>query len=61
MVEGGPFGRPAFLCGVGSGLDCRLLPPWACLVYRGAAVMVDASMQGCQVSITLLYYMKIFM
>jgi hypothetical protein len=30
-------------------------------VCRGAAAIVDASMQGCQVSATLLYYTKIFM
>ena len=61
MVEGAPFGRPAFFCGVWSVLDCYLLPSWACLVCRGAAVIVDVSMQGCQVSATLLYYMNEFM
>jgi len=61
MVEGGPFGRPAFLCGVGSVLDCRPLLSLACLGCRGAAVIGDSSMQGCRVSPGLLYYMEMFM
>lgn len=61
MVEGGPFGRPAFFCGVSSVLDGCHLPPWACLVYRGAAAIVDASVQGCHISATLLYYTDKFM
>ena len=61
MVEGAPFGRPAFFCGVLSGVDCCPLPSLACLVCRGAAVIGESSVQGYRVSACLLYYMKIFM
>ena len=58
MVEGAPFGRPAFFCGVWSLLGCGPLLSWACLVCRGAAVIVGASVQECQVSARPLYYTK---
>ena len=61
MVEGGPCGRPAFFCGMSSVLDGCLLPPWACLGYRGAAAIVDAAVQGCHGSANLLDYPDKFM
>jgi hypothetical protein len=58
MVEGAPFGRPALFWGVVAVLDGCLLAAWACLGCRGVAGIVKSSIQGCQASSSLLYYMK---
>ncbi len=58
MVEGAPFGRPAFFCGVVAALDGGRLPPWAGVGCRGTVVIMASSLQDGQTAHSLLYYSK---